>query len=312
MHPLKAPMPTSTAIILFALLLPTACGGSVQEPADEGGIIYEGSWRRGWPNLGHDGNPYESNRFIVFSEAASLQARQQVAAVAEASLDAIMEKMDIDASDFTFLPSYEKPKIHILADYDQQAQSGLAYRDGVIVRAPDSPRYRAVGYTPESYRSLLQHEVFHVVEFLLIGDPTYQQANDVWLREGFASYAADIHHVQTVEELDAWRERMQNVPGGGNPIGIHVWSNFPQSVIASNSTIDYYRYFELAVRYLQDPIGLSRTVEDHKALFEDLGNGVPFGTAFQRHYGLQLNVFQAEYWDRIRAYLGAKAARAGN
>jgi hypothetical protein len=189
------------------------------------------------------------------------------------------------------------------------AQSGLAYRDGVIIRATDSPRYRAAGYTPDSYRSLMQHEVFHVVEFLLIGNPTHQQANDVWLREGFASYAADIHHVQTVEELDTWRERMKDVPGGGNPIGIHVWSNFPQSVLDSNSTIDYYRYFELAVRYLLDPVGLGRTIEDHKALFEDLGQGVAFSNAFQRHYGLQLAVFQAEYWDRIRAYLVAKYAQ---
>jgi len=72
------------------------------------------------------------------------------------------------------------------------ASSGLAYRDGIIIRALDSPRCVTAGYTPQRYRLVLQHEIAHGTEFLLIAEMRLQQSNDVWL-EGFANYAARNH-----------------------------------------------------------------------------------------------------------------------
>ncbi|MCH8123891.1 MAG: hypothetical protein IH853_12315 [Bacteroidetes bacterium] len=298
-----------TVPILVGLLI-TACdsnNNAAPDPDndDSNGLLFDGSWTVGWPQLGHDGKPYESERFIVYSEMSSQASRQSVANIAEEALDDILSILGVTYDEFTFLPSYTSRKIHIMADWNQMAQSGLAYRDGFIMRALDSPRYQSAGYTQESYRRVLQHELTHVTEFLLIGDPTRQQANDVWLREGFANYGARHHRIQTVDELDAWQAKNANVPGGGNPIGIHVWANFPQSVIANNTTIEYYGFFELASRYLLDTNGNGTTIDDLKAMYEDLGNGMLFWTSFENRFGMTISYYEANWWELMRTYLAS-------
>ena len=60
------------------------CASSADEHAADGSgaMVDEGSWysRVAWP---HDGNPIESTNFVVYSDAASLEARHEVATVAE-------------------------------------------------------------------------------------------------------------------------------------------------------------------------------------------------------------------------------------
>jgi hypothetical protein len=300
-----------TSYVLIAICL-VAFGCSKNEPlapSDENDqtptrtLLFDGSWTTGWPQLGHDGKPIASEHFIVYSEQSSPESRQRLAELAEEALADILTMLEVTYDDFTFRPDYDTRQIHILADYNQMASSGLAYRDGLIMRALDSPRYGPAGYTPESYRAVLQHEIAHVTEFLLIAEMRYRQANDVWLREGFASYAARLHTVQTVAELDAWKASMQDVLGGGNPISIHVWSNFPPSVLESNTTINYYRFFELATRYLLDPNGNGTIIDDLKMLYKHLGSGTPFRVAFQDRFGMNLGDFEANYWQIMRDYL---------
>ncbi len=286
--------------LVILLFLFIGCNSSEEET----GLVYQGSWRVGWPELGHDGTPYESARFIVYSDKSTQATRVQVANDAENALDDLLDIFQIDFdADLDFLPNYTSRKIHILSDYEQQTNGGLAYRDGLINRAPDSPRYKQFGTTREVWLRTLQHEISHVLEFMLIGDPKYQQANNVWLREGAASYGARIHTVQTIEQLDQWEKEMENIPGGGNPIKIHRWSDFPTSVRNSSSEINYYKFFELSSRYLVDPEGNGTTKEDLKLLYEDLGEGIPFNNAFQNRFGMSVIEFENQWWEKMQDYL---------
>jgi len=294
----------STLLVWFVSLLTvlvfTRCS-SEDEPEPE--LIYIGSWTQGWPELGHDGEPYESDRVIVYSNYSSQESRKFVAEMAEAALDDILVVFEITFDDFTFHPNYKTRKIHIFSDYGQMNSSGLAYRDGIIVRAPDSPQYITAGYTEERWQIVLQHELTHVMEFLLIGDPDFQQANYVWLREGGANYGARNHAVQTIETLDAWQEQMKDVPDKGNPINVQVWGDFPPSVLSANTTIEYYKFFELATRYLVDPNGNGTTIENLKTYYEELGEGFRVDIVFERNFGITRDEFESGYWDLMREYL---------
>ena len=171
------------------------CGAAdITDPPDDGPPLdFTGTWNpstnMGGP-WGHDGNPVVSDNFLVFSGYASQAARQYASDVAEESLGEIMEFYVITPDAFEFMPTYEEPRIHILAikDQDFRRNSGFAYRDGLVIISRESPNYQAWGFEPVRYKRLIQHETMHVVEFLLIGNPLYRQASDVWWREGMAHY----------------------------------------------------------------------------------------------------------------------------
>lgn len=286
-------------LLLFSIAFFAGCLST--ESTEE--QLYPGSWSVGWPNLKHDNMPYESDHFIVFSDGSNPDWRQRMADSAEAALQDILLIENVGYEDFTFLSGNRDKKIHILADYNQQAASGFAYRDGVIIRALDSPRYSPSNYQRAPWSMVLQHEITHVTEFLLIGDPKFQQANDVWLREGFANVGARNHRIQTTAELNDWKELMIDVEGSGNPIGIHRWSDFPQSVLDNQTTIEYYGFFELAARYLVDPNGNGTSIENLKDLYTDLGNGKRFDYALEDNFGITLRDFEDNYWTLMENYL---------
>jgi hypothetical protein len=56
-----------------------------------------GSWyaRHAWP---HDGNPIESDNFVVYSDSAGRAARETVAKVAEDVLTAAIEDLGSDST----------------------------------------------------------------------------------------------------------------------------------------------------------------------------------------------------------------------
>ncbi|MEN8373980.1 MAG: hypothetical protein ABFS34_00870 [Gemmatimonadota bacterium] len=277
------------------------------EPAEaspEAALICEGTWSRQWPNLCHDGKPVHGERVLVFSDGSSAETRAEVAGMADVAISRVMERTATSWADFTFMPYYEEPLIHVFSDYDQQAVSGLAYAHGIVVRAPDSPRYGSAGWPRERWNNVLRHELAHVVEFLLIGT-RHAGANSVWFREGFASWAAGISSILSAEQVRDWQTSMESVPGGGNPIGIYRWRDFPEGIREDPSqNIRYYPFFELAARYLLDPEGNGTSVEDLKAMFDSVGAGVPLQTAFRDSFGLAIEEYEATFWERMEAYLG--------
>ena len=134
----------------------------------------------------------------------------------------------------------------------------------------------------------------------------------MWLREGFANWVAAPapSYVTRPEQLDAWQAQMADVPGGGNPIDILTWSDFPQEVLNANRTIEYYAFFELATRYLLDPNGHGGTIDQLKLLYEDLGAGRSFPSALRDRFGLSLSAFRQDYFALMRDYLERTASGA--
>jgi len=153
-----------------------------------------------------------------------------------------------------------------------------------------------------------RHEMAHVFEFLLIGEYAYRQSNTVWMREGFGNYGARNHAIQTLEDMNNWRSERSSLPGGGNPIAIRVWADFPQDVLdaGGGATTQWYRMFELSVRYLLDPEGHGKTIQDLKNYYDDLCNGIPYHIAFESNFDLNMDDFQVNYWSLMEAYLQEK------
>lgn len=268
-------------------------------------IKLRGSWSNGWPNLFHDGKTVTSDNFIVYSDKSSQAWREELAQLAEVAFQDLKEFLDVNDSDFNFVSTQPNRKIHILTNYDQWGIA-VAYRDGIIVRSKDGPNFlTGDGGSHAIWLNVLEHELTHVIEFLLIGEPAKNQASAVWMREGFGNYGARNHRTQTVQELRDWKELMRNVPGGGNPIDIEVWGDFPQSVIDNRNTLGYYPFFELAFRYLVDEEnGNGTSIIDFKAYLEDLGVGVHRSTAFETRFGMTMTEFHDNFWTLMESYLG--------
>lgn len=296
-----------TILTVFIIFQTISCGGgsggaSTPEQNNTSSTnLVAGSWTIHWSDALHDGNPVNSENFIVFSEASSLTSREDVLISAEAAFTDIKIMLNVADSDFDFMPNWGSEKIHILSDYAQRNQIGLAYRDGIIIRAKDSPRYNG---DSTNWQNILQHELTHVVEFLLIGDANFRQANAVWFREGFASYGARIHTIQTLEELNQWKADNLNVEGQGNPISIVVWDDFPSVVLNNATTITYYPFFELTVRYLTDSEnGHGTTTSDVINFYNELGTGMPLDAAFELHFGITMQDFEDSWWELMSDYL---------
>ncbi len=292
--------------LIAGILLALASLGCGDDELSFGGSWSSASRNFGGP-FGHDQNPLRSERFIVYSGDATTSARRYAADVAEESLTELEALLAVGANDYDFLPRYDEDKIHIFAvgSQDFENNTGIAYRDGIIVISRDNRNYRRFGFDGARYKRLIKHETMHVVEFLLIGDPVHQQASDVWWREGFATWVTGQNErsVRTVAQVEQWRQTRGDLKGGGNPVAVHVWSDFPSSVLEAADTFSYYAHFALAVDYVMSPEGLGGTPSDVVALYDELGRGRSFRAAFADQFGVSLAEFQRSYFDRIAAFL---------
>jgi predicted sulfurtransferase len=57
------------------------------------------------------------------------------------------------------------------------------------------------------------------------------------------------------------------------------------------------------MRYLLDPKGMNKSIDDVLKLFYDLRNDIPFETSFENHFGIDVETFKEEYYSRMYAYL---------
>lgn len=69
--------------------------------------------------------------------------------------------------------------------------------------------------------------------------------------------------------------------------------------------IYYYKVFDITKKYLLDPKGLNKSIQDVLNVFYDVRDDNSFSDAFQNNFGLSLEVFENEYYDRIKEYLTA-------
>lgn len=288
-------------IILFALLavvsLIIGCNDSPVTPKQP--TTEETSWAIhtpfDWP---HDGAPCQSVYCTMYSDAASYQLKQRLGQLADTGFVRIMRLFHCtDMSDFIYPPGYSKIEIYINKNHSESVN--WAYWGGFIftIRTEDIS-----GWAYDYSVYTLRHELLHVLEFLIEGRGGL--ATDVWFREGIATYVGCLESpayqtVRTLDELEIWIAQNEHTPGNGNPIAIHSHSDLPDGA----NRHEYFRFSELAVRYLLDHQGLGRSCQDVTDLFYDMRRGVAFPTSFEDHFGLSLSDFEEGFFDRMRVYL---------
>jgi len=286
---------------------------SVQVTVGTSSLVIGGPWPVQTPHpFRHDGEPLESEHFIVYNDFSGPGVKQQMADLLEELFVELSERMGVESDD-----EYEFPpggKLHVYVDRFQgdgalgysSTVNGWAFRDGFIVMAPDAPRYSRLGYTEERYRGLVMHELMHDVEFLLIGRNRSIGSTDAWFREGIATYVTGLApggvplESATTSTMNQWRSTHANTPGGGNPIGIHLFSDIPSSVTQTDS---YYFWFAQAVRYMSEEDGFGIGDLGLRGVYDDIRAGLDFATSFQNRTGTSLVSFEADFWSLMEEFL---------
>jgi hypothetical protein len=264
--------------------------------------------------LYHDGAPVESDHFVVHSGYSSQTARTRLSGFLETQYRMLLERLGADPADADFPPG---GRLHVFSDKLQadaafgatSTTNGWAFPDGLLVMAEDAPRFQRQGYTTARWEGLVTHELMHDVEFLLNGRHVPVTASDVWFREGIATYMAGLASGGIplsslgTSALNSWRQQMASVPGGGNPVGVHLWADFPATVLAQGSTGSYYAWFAMTVMYLAHDDGLGLGDAGLRGFYEDQRRGVSFAESFRSRTGLSLEQFEQEWWTRMQGFV---------
>jgi hypothetical protein len=202
------------------------CSDSSTEPEKQ--MVDSGSWyETGFTPWPHDGNPLEGENFVIYSDAASLEARQYLLQICEEVFTTIKERLGITDVSILRFPPDRNNKIHIYAYYNYNPMNwgGQAYYGGYLIYSPDHPVRTEWGQTtPENYVPLVKHEMMHVVQTLIIG------ANDErlysWFAEGIAIefsddefYSEDAFYLRIDSQVEF--DSLISTYGERNPVSLH-------------------------------------------------------------------------------------------
>lgn len=280
----------------IAYLILSGCSESPSEPEN---MVDSGSWYVTgfeWP---HDGNPYESDNFVIYSDAASFQARQSLAEIGEELLTELKGDFGLTNDLLLFPSGQEKTHIYTYKNYFPRDWGGWSYYGGLLIYSLDHKERGEIGHTAlNMYVPVVKHELMHVVESLIKGSGNPHLV-DVWLTEGIAETVSggtaggEITDLDRLNDLVATYEEL-------NPIAMHTY-NYPNIEL-----IGYYYYypmFQLAVTYLLDVNGQGRTMQDIRDLFLDVRNGTVFETAFENRLGISLTEYEAQFFNLMNDYL---------
>ena len=243
----------------------------------------------------HDGIPLTGTYCKVYSDGASLSLKQQCLEFAERVFEDVLDQFIFDEYDDFRFPPENKSKINVYINTNHERSIAAAYWGTIImtVRTPSLDTSR--------YDYLFKHELTHEFEFLIEGQVNL--GTDVWFREAIAIYCGGgFDYIKTVEDIEDWIQENNNYPGKGNPIMIHVWDDFPEG---ADPHWYYCKAFDITMKYLLDPLGLDKSIQDVRNLFYDVRDGSSFVDAFETNFGISLETFENEYYDRIRSYLSA-------
>jgi hypothetical protein len=271
----------------------SGCAPSAGEHAADGSVamVDEGSWysREPWP---HDGNPIESTNFVVYSDAASTEARREVATVAEDVWAELLDELSIEPGVLRYPEGRDKIDIYAYHDYDPEDWGGRAYYGGLLVWSPDHHQ-RQTGNNHLS--PVLKHELVHVIQWLITGGES--RPVDTWFIEGLPLVlAGDTTPIRGLDQLD----RLTAEYGTTSPISIKSYSQ-----ITSPKAGEHFHYpmFHLAVEYLVNDDGQGRSPEDMTDMLIDVAEGASFQAAFENRMGLPLDDFENEFFSLMSAYL---------
>lgn len=277
---------------LFLLIGINCCSDNpVVNPPDE---IEEGSWVTYSPyNWSHDGQPYSSVYFTVYSDGASNEMKRQVGEFADRKFPEILQSFNFqNYYDFLYPPGNNKIDVYINKFHERSIFA--AWWGSIFITIRNS----VMDTTRLNY--LFRHELTHEFEFLIEG--TVNLGTDVWFREGIATYIGSDggwDYIINVDSLNSWITRNSSFPNQGNPITIHQWENFPEG----SDITAYYTVFDLVMKYLLDTNGVGKSLQNVLDLFYDVRNGTPFSTAFENNFGINLIEFESDIFNRLESYL---------
>jgi hypothetical protein len=208
---------TATLIPLLTLSV-AACDVEVTMPDLDFSCV---SWCGTIAPWGHDGNPYESLNFTVYSDGASLQARKDLAAIAEQVLADLKTSFDIPNNDLFVFPGAQS-KIHLYAfkHHNPTQWGGQGFWGGMMVYSLDHPEKTEAGLTEiGNYTRLVTHELTHVLQGLLVGSiRTY--STHTWFEEGLGELVSSLNPERSVMNLSDLNSLISQY-GELNPIAIH-------------------------------------------------------------------------------------------
>lgn len=273
--------------------VPSPLGSSMGEDETSSvEMVDNGSWyiHERWP---HDGRPVESESFVVYSDAASPEARREMADAAERLWAELLDELGVTPEMLRFPSGQERIDIYAYHDHYPQDWSGRAYYGGLLIWSPDHAlrQFDQVGYEPT-----LKHELVHVAQWMLTGG---EGSIDTWFIEGLPlALASDLSDqpIRVLEELNTLTAEYGKI----NPISIKQYSQITDPEAGEHF---YYPMFQLAFEYLLDDDGLGRSPADARDVMIDMAEGASFGVAFEDHTGLRLEDFEREFFDLMSEYL---------
>jgi hypothetical protein len=284
-------------LLFIILLLPfvlTDCEDNTEnKPATE---IEDGSWVIYSPlKWTHDGNPITGTFCKVYSDGANLILKQQCLDFADWIFQDILNQFSFNKYNDLRFPPENRSRINVYIDINHGVNVAYAYWGTIFITI------KAPSLDTSRYDYLFKHELTHEFEFLIEGQ--CELGTDVWFREAIAIYCGGgFNYIKTVEDIDDWIKANENFPGKGNPIMIHVWDDFPEG---ADITGYYCKVFDITMKYLLDPKGLNKSIRDVLNVFYDVRDVSSFSAAFRNNFGLSLEMFEDEYYDRIKAYLAS-------
>jgi len=158
-----------------------ACGSSSEDTGSGTpvGTTDQGSWydRKLWP---HDGDRIETANFVVFSDSAHIDARREVATVAEEAWAEVLDEFSVEPEMLRFPEG--QTKIDLFAYRDPNLRDCIACADYgyLVIYSLDHPDQTTWA---RYYRAAMKHELVHVLHNLLTAN---QGRFDVWFIEGVA------------------------------------------------------------------------------------------------------------------------------
>lgn len=282
----------SSLLLLFLAL--AGCEDENKKVINPPGEIEAGSWIIYSPlKWTHDGAPVSGTLIKVYSDGASYALKLQCLEFADRMFREVLNQFSFDNLDELRFPPENRSKINVYINTNHEESIAAAWWGTIFltVRTPD--------LDTNLYSYLFKHELTHEFEFLI--EEYWNLGTDVWFREAIAIYCGGgFNYIKTVNDLEAWINANENYPGKGNPIMIHTWEDFPEG---SDITGYYCNVFDITMKYLMDPKGLNRSLQDVLCVFYNIRDGGSFSNAFENNFGLSLEVFENEYYDRITTFL---------
>jgi hypothetical protein len=267
-------------------------------------MVDSGSWYVTGFHWPHDGNPYESENFMVFSDAASEQARRSLAQFAEDVLADLTGQFDATGQELFLFPAGQQ-KIHIYTykNHYPMEWGGWAYYGGMLIYSLDHEGRGQAGHTaPDMYVPVVRHEIMHVMESLMKASNNPETV-DVWLTEGIAEFIAGGTAGGSVTDLGRLNE-LTAAYGELNPITMHRYTDYPDQPGIGYEYL--YPMFQLAAEFLFDAGGHGATFGDLRDLYLDVRAGNLFSVAFENRFGISVAEYEEEFFELMHDYLGTR------